>query len=219
MKAVMIVITAVMAGFLMLPGGLDAKELSGNEGAVMDMFERFNELETEFRDSKWEEAEKKVSEIEAEYIGLVGTLKGTVDAKLLQKFSFLMGSFKKRLAKKSPEEMEEPYMELQNLFVDMMEQLNYPYPPVLMLYSIYVDEAFEYLEKNNFHQIAEEMEEIEFFEGRAIAEVKKAKKNDRKLKQFIKLSEKTNKIAEKKNRGAIERNLKEMKSLITSYLK
>jgi len=220
MKAVMITILVVMAGFLMLPGGLNAKEMSGKEAAVMDMFEEFYELESEFREEKWEEAEQVVAKIEQEYLNLVGTLKGTVDAKLLQKFSFLMGSFKKRLAKRNAEDMEDPYMELQGLFVDMMEQMDYPNPPVLIIYGLYVDEALEFMEKNNFHQVAEEMEEIEFFEDRAIAEAKGANMNDRKLKQFIELAEETNELAEKKKgRETIEKNLKEMKSLISSYLK
>lgn len=220
MRTAMLVITAALAGILMMPGGLPAKDLSGNEAAVLEMFENFNELETHFRNSKWEEAEKTVAKVESDYMGLVGKLKGTVDAKTLQKFSFLMGGFKKTMSRRHAEDMEKPYMRIQNLFVDIMEQLDYPNPPALMILDLYIEEAIEFLEKGDFHQIAEEMEEVEFFKKRALAEATEHKMDVKKLKELFELGEEINELAEKnKGKAKIEKMLEEMDSIMHQYMK
>lgn len=219
MRTAMLVVTVALAGILMVPGCLLAKDLSGNEAAVMEMFDNFNELEAQFRNGRWDEAEKIVDKVEADYMGLVGKLKGTVDAKTLQKFSFLMGGFKKTMSRKHAEDMEKPYMQIQTLFVDMMEQLDYPDPPVLMIISLYIKEAVEFLEKGDLHQVAEEMEEIEFFEDRAMDEAKDHNMDVKKLKELFELGEEINELAEKNaSKSKIGEMLEEMDSIMHQYV-
>lgn len=219
MRTAIVVVVVALAGVFMMQGSPLAKELSGNEAAVMEMFENFNGLETAFRSGKWEEAEKTVGKIESDYMGLVGKLKGTVDAKTLQKFGFLMGGFKKTLSRKNAEDLEKSYMEIQTLFIDMMEQLDYPNPPALMVIGLYIEEAQEFLESNDLHQVAEEMEEIEFFEDRAADEAKEHKMSVKNLKKVAKLGEEVNELAEKnRDKAKIEQMLKEMDSLMRPYL-
>jgi hypothetical protein len=219
MRISILVITVALAGILMIPGSAMAKELSGNEAAVMEMFENFNELETHFRNSKWEEAEKVVTKVESDYLGLVGKLKGTVDGKTLQKFSFLMSGFKKTMSRKHAEDMEKPYMKIQNLFVDMMEQLDYPSPPVLIIIDLFIEETEEFLEEGDLHQVAEEMEEIEFFEDRAIDEAREHKMDVKNLKELFELGEEINELAEdNKGKDKIAKMLEEMDSIMHQYL-
>jgi hypothetical protein len=185
---------------------------------LMEMFENFNELEEEFRENKWDEAQEIIVEIEKDYKSMINELKGKTDAKLIHKFGFVIGNFKKTLAKKDPEELEKPYMMLQDLFLDLMESFDYPHAPVLNVLNRWVDESKEYLESDNYHSIEEEMEEIEHFKERALKQVQGGNES---LKDFFEKAEKATQLAEgeEKNKEKLEETLKSMDSILRGLMK
>jgi hypothetical protein len=186
---------------LLVPGfSLAAKPQPVEE--LMGMFTTFNELETHIRSNQWDKAQAVLKEVEGDYGRVVEKLKPHVDDKLLHKFGFLMKTLEKRMAMKDPEKTEHPYMNLQAMFIDIMDNFDYPRPPVLLIISLYVDESKEYLERDEYYSISEEMEEIEHFRKRAIGSAKAAGMDTAKLKEFFELGERVQGLAGKKDRKA-----------------
>ena len=185
---------------------------------LMHMFDTFNELEEEFRENNWDEAMEIVVKIEKEYKSLINDLKGKTDPKLIHKFGFVIGNFKKTLAKKDPEAIEKPYMMIQDLFLDIIDAFDYPHPPVLNVLNRWVDESKEYLESDNYRDVAEEMEEIEHHKDRALKTVK----GDHDLvMDFFEQAEKAQQLAEaeQKDKEKLEATLKRMDSIVLKLMK
>ena len=204
--------------FLLVPVAASASQRPEPVKGLMEMFETFNNLEEEFRENKWEEAEEIVSEIESDYKALVNDLKGNVDSKLVHKFGFLIGSFKKQLAKKDLEILEKPYMNIQDLFMDIMGYFDYPNPPVFIIIKMYLEESGEYLEDGKYQHIKEEMEEIAHFRERAIKDAKTAGKDLKTVEELFELTEKIEEMTEKKDRKGLEKAIANVSSIIKGLI-
>jgi hypothetical protein len=202
-----ILILLIIPAFLIVPAVGSAAAKPRPVKGLMEMFDTFNGLEEEFREENWEEAEEIATKIESDYKTLVNDLKGTVDGKLVHKFGFLIGSFKKQLEKKDAELLEKPYMNLQELFVDIMSYFDYPHPPVFVIINLYLNEAEEYLEKGMFKHVAEEMEEIHHFKDRAVADAKSYGKDSAKLEELFGLAEKVEDMSAKGDKEGLEKTL------------
>ena len=219
MKISVRAIIIFMLAVLIAPSCVSAAELSGNEAVVMEMFESFNELEAEFRSGKWDEAKKEFKEVEATYKKVLRKLRGQVGSKLFQATSSALKDVEAGMGKKDSEALEEPYMKVQGHFIDIMEQLDYPSPPVLIIIDMYIDEAQEFLEKGDLNQVAEEMEEVEHFKYRALSEATSAGMDAKKLENMFELAEDVNKMAVKgKRKSSIDKKLKKMESIIGQYV-
>lgn len=186
---------------------------------LMGMFENFNVLEEQFRDGQWDKAIEKVSTIESDYKAMVPKLKGTVSGETIQKFSFLIGGFKKKLAEKESEGLEKPFVNLQSLFLDIMDHYAYPSPPVLLIISRYVGEAKESLEKGNFADVGEEMEEIASFQKRTITAMQENAMDIAKGNALFEHAEKVEQAAKAGNKEESEKLLAEMESEVGALVK
>lgn len=215
-SAMIIMVIAV----LFVPTLVSAEDLTGNEAVVMDMFESFYELEAEFRSGRWSEALKEFDEVEATYRKVIDALRGRIGSNLLQETSADLKEVRSMLKKKDAEAVEVPYMKVQDNFMNIMEQMDYPSPPVLIVISLYTDEAIEFLEKGQLNQVADEMEEIEHFRSRALDRAAAAGMDSTKLEPLFEMAEDVNKIAEKgRDKALIETKLKEMKAIMGQYVK
>jgi len=204
---------------LMLMCGTALAEKPKPVKELVGIFDNFNDLETQIRAEKWDEAQRALKDIEIEYKRIIGKLKGTVDDKLLHKFSFHIGSFRKKMESKDPEEVEKPYMNMQEMFVDIMDYYDYPYPPVLQIVELYIEEAKEFLEKNNYRGVEEEMEEIDHFKKRSMKAAADAGLNTRKLGEMFELGEDIEGLAKKKDKERIGSTLDQMGSILASMRK
>ena len=185
---------------------------------VMKMFNNFNELEESFRDGEWGEANETVTKIESDYKKLVGELKGVVDGKTLQKFGFLIGSFKKQLASKDKEAVEKPFINLQTMFIDIMDHYNYENPPVLIIIARYVGEAEEALEKGEVDDAGEEMEEISGFKTRAVNAFTEKGLSKAEIDEFFEMVEQTEELAEKNDKEGVEAQLEKLEKIVAPYM-
>lgn len=184
---------------------------------VMEMFNNFNELEESFRGDKWDEAIATVQKIENDYKSLVKDLKGTVDGKTIQKFGFLIGSFKKSLESKDQESIEKPFVNLQTMFIDVMNYYDYPAPPVLIILARYIDEAKEALEKGDIDDAGEEMEEIGGFKDRTIAALTDKGVSPGETNNFFEMVEQGKSLAEKKDKAGFEAVLEKLATFLAPY--
>ena len=171
---------------------------------VMAMFNNFNELEEGFRSGEWDKATATVSKIEADYKNLVQDLKGTIDGKIIQKFGFLIGSFKKHLESKDSETVEKPFLNLQSMFIDIMDHYDYPSPPVLIIVARYIDEANEALEKNDLGDAGEELEEIGGFKDRVVKAFTEKGLSKTNIDEFFEMVEQGEGIAEKNDQAGMK---------------
>lgn len=186
---------------------------------LMDMFTNFNMLEEQFRSDKWDEADTTVKKIDDDYRLLVPDLKGKVEAKQIQKFGFLIKSLKKSIEGRNAETLEKPYMNLQSLFLDLMENFAYTTPPSLIIADLYIEEAMEALEDKHYSFVSEEMEELEDLKSR-ITETLTAQGAAPAVSQdFFELAETMEGLISQKNYEEIENNLKKMKELLKPYIK
>jgi len=210
----------VLLAVLIAPPCVSAVELTGNEAVVVEMFESFYELESEFRSGNWEEAREEFKKVEATYKKVLKTLRGQVGSKLFRETSSALKEFRAMMDKKDAEALEVPYMKVQNHFMDIMEQLDYPSPPVLIIIDMYIEEAKEFLGKDELNQVAEEMEEIEHFKYRALDKARAAGMDAKKLEPLFELAEDVNRLADKgKKKSDISRKLKQMEGIISGYVK
>jgi len=216
--SVCVTIILVLA-VLIAPPYASAVELTGNEAVVLEMFESFYELESEFRSGKWDEAAMEFNDVEATYIKIIRKLRGQVGSKLFQATSSTLKEVKTGIGKKDAEAVEGPYMKVQGYFIDIMEQLDYPSPPVLIIIDNYIEEAQEFLEKGDLNQVAEEMEEVEHFKYRALDKTAAAGMDAKKLEPLFEMAEDVKKMAVKgKSKSVISKRLKSMESLLGGYV-
>lgn len=183
---------------------------------LMGIFNHFNELETHIRNNQWDQAQAVLKEVGSDYDKIVEKLKPHVDGKLLHKFDFLMKKLEMRMSLKDPEKTEQPYMNLQEMFIDIMDNFDYPRPPVLLIMALYVKESQEYLKRDVYHSISEEMEEIEHFRKRAIGSAKASGMDTAKLKEFFELGESVQGLAAKKDKKAAGETLDKMSGILSS---
>jgi len=201
-------------GLVLLCAGLGLAKEKPVPG-VMEMFNNFNELEESFRKAKWDEAMTITKKVEADYLKLVPSLKNTVDAKTIQKFTFLIGSFKKKIEEKDSEAIEKHFVNLQSLFLDIMDLYAYDKPPALLIAARYVGEAAEALEKADFDDVGDEMDEIMGFKDR----ITKALTGMGGAPQaFFDLVEKVEKKAKAKDKEGSEAALAELKAFLQPYV-
>lgn len=208
----LLALSLALAG--VLPAGAKEKPLP----RVMAMFENFNELEENFRSGHWEEAMTVVKKVEADYKILVGEVKGTVEEKTIQKFGFLIASVKKGLGGKNGEELEKPYVNLQTLFLDIMELYDYESPPVLIIVSRYLNEAQEALEKGEFAAAAGELGEIRGFKARSAKAILGKGGSEAEVKALEELAASVEAKAKAKDKPGAEEGLGQMKSMIGKYV-
>ena len=219
MRIIIYVLSVLVMGLMMMPMSVQAEDLSGNEAAIMDMFGNFAELETDFRNNEWDNAQKTVYKVQRDYSQMVKSLKGHVDEKLLKDFATRLREFKTQMRQKDADVLEDAYMNIQDLFIDIMEELDYPSPPVLIIIDLYVDESSEYLEKGEVHQVAEEMEEIEYHMKRALEEAKNRKLDTGKLEQLLEICEEVARMCESgKSNAKIDNKLQKMASIMKHYV-
>lgn len=214
-----IVMLLAISTLLIMPAMVSATTKPKPVKGLMEMFETFNGLEEEFRENNWEEAEEVVSKIESDYKALVSQLKGKVDSKLVHKFGFLIGSFKKQLAKKDAELLDKPYMNIQELFLDIMSYFDYPNPPVFIIMNLYLEESEEYFEKGMYKHVAEEMEEIVHFRKRAMSDAQSVGKDLAKLEELFELAEKVEEMSEKSDKESIEKVLNTASHIMKGLIK
>jgi len=183
---------------------------------LLEMFNEFNELEDAFRENEWDEALKAIKKIEEKYKEMIPKLKSDVDEKVLHKFSFILGSFKKASQKKDSEEVEKPFVMLQKLFIEIMGNYDYPSPPGMIVMNLWINEAKEYLEKGNMKGVEEEMEEID--ELKETIEASLNQDQAEKLEELCEIAEKIEKLADDKDAEAIEKALSEMKGIVGQFI-
>ena len=80
----------------------------------------------------------------------------------------------KAMADKEDEEYEAPAHAMMDVVLNLMEQMNYPSPPVFVIMKRQVEESLELLEEGDFEAIEEEMEEIVNLRKEARESAKKA---------------------------------------------
>ena len=185
---------------------------------LMDMFENLNELEEAFRANKWNEADKVVKIIMRDYKNMLSELKGSTDPNLINRFGTVLGEFRRTLALKDPEMLEEPFMNIQDLFLDIMDSFDYPHPPVLKILSRWLNESKEYLEADQYDYIADELGEIGHFKDRVLRSVSGGQDL---VTTFFEQAEKARQNAEAGAKGKedLEKTLRDMESLIQRLMK
>lgn len=215
-KTVRIVVALVMFGCTFMLSNTafaKAKPVPG----IMGMFTNFNELEESFRGDDWAAAMSTVKKIEKDYKVLVKDLKGTVDGKTIQKFGFLIGSFKKHLSTKDQEAVEKPFLNLQTMFIDIMDNYDYEAPPVLIIVARYIDEAKEALEKNAIDDVGEEMEEIGGFKDRVVKAFTEKGMGKEKIDAFFEMVEQGDELAKNEDKAGLEALLEKLAGVMAPY--
>lgn len=209
-------LTVLLIGFILILPSLAAAKAEPVPG-VMEMFNNFNELEESFRSGEWEEAAAKVEKIEQDYKNLVKDLKGAVDGKTIQKFGFLIGSFKNSLASKDKESVEKPFVNLQSMFIEIMDNYDYPAPPVLIILARYLEEAKEAVEKGNLSEAGEELEEISEFKDRASKAFSAQGVSSDQIAEFFEMIEQGERLATNKDTAGMTALLAKLTPALAPY--
>lgn len=129
------------------------------------IFNSFNDLETKYRSEKWDESLLALVKVDSDYKAIAVTLQPVVDAEANQEFSRLLATLQKKLARKDAEGAEEPYIEMQKFFLDIMGRYDYPLSPALMVATRYIKKARAELAQGDMKEVAGEMEEIAELQG------------------------------------------------------
>lgn len=160
MKKIKIEIVLLMAllGLCLGLNPAEAKEKPPPE--LYRIFNSFNDLETKIRKERWEESMIALVKIDSEFQKILGLLESQTGLLINKKFHLTQDRLLAFLVKKDAEGSDEPYMQMQKIFLDIMSRYDYPLSPALMVATRYVKEAKAGLKRGDLQEVVEEMEEI-----------------------------------------------------------
>lgn len=185
---------------------------------IFQMFDAFNDLESEFRSEEWEAAEQTILGIQAYYSRLSHELKKGIDNKTVHKFGFLITRLKNKIETRELEAVDDTYMKLQSLFLEIMDQYDYPVPPAIIIYNRYIDEALEGLARGDFLEAAEEMKELVELRDHGDKALEQKAVSTAERNTFFATIENAEKAARDKNPLATKEHLQKLKLFINNYL-
>ena len=215
MKIFRILLTLFVALTLSTPGVASSK--SKPLPGLMDMFTNFLNLEEQYRSNEWNEATGVVSKIEGDYLSLVGSMKGTVDTKLIQKFGFLIKNLKSKLAAKDLDGTEQSTQLLMDLFFQMMDFYDYPNPPALIVMDRYLHEAHEESEEGHLEHTVEGMEQFLAMQGVLTKGFAEKGLSEHDINEFFALVAEIKTQAENGNKEEVLSKLDKIDSIIGQF--
>lgn len=185
---------------------------------VLQMFDAFNQLEGQFRKDQWEESRQTILYIQTYYSRLAQELKASIDNRTVHRFGFLINRLKTKVENGEQEAAQETYMQLQSHFLEIMEQYEYPAPPAIMIYSRYLEEAINGLEKGDFHEAAEEMAEILALRAHGRKALEQKAVAAAEISTFFATVERAEQAAREENLLEAKESLQQLRALINNYL-
>jgi len=185
---------------------------------IYKMFDAFNKLETELRDDRWDDSINTINYIQNYYGNLSKILKVTVNEKIVNKFGFHISSLKSKVRGRNLEGIETDYMEMQRLFIDIMDHYEYQVPPAIIILGRYLDEAKEGLEEKEFSETVEEMKEIAGLRSKVERAFSELGLSADTIDNFFNTVTKVEKAANEKNEIEARTGLQELENILYPFI-
>jgi hypothetical protein len=212
MKKIALLIVVLNCSFLLLfnsfAAAADSKEMIG------EIFETKEQVERSVRSGKWSRADRSITILIKQMKELVTTLQLSDADKYLKQIDLVGAGMHKAVADRDDEAYEAPAHAMMNVVLNVMEQMNYPSPPVFVIMKRQVEESLELLEEGDFEAIEEEMEEIVNLRKEARKSAKKAGINPDKVNVLLDLAWDVSMDSESKNVASAQKRLERMKKIL-----
>ena len=148
--------TVILAiGLLVVPCNFVLAEKYSPNEKIDEVIEEMGELEENFEENKWGEAQESAEKIENEIKEIVARIQ-TDDLDI----QGAAENLKKAVAGKNSEETELAYITFQKRFFSLLNDFDYEVHPVLSILEQYIiDEAGEAAEKNDIDEVISDIRE------------------------------------------------------------
>ena len=212
MKKIILLVFVLNCSLLLLHNSFAAA--SKHKEMVDEIFETKVQIEKSVRSGKWSKADRSIAILEKQMKGLVTALQLDNADKYLSQIDLVTTGMHQAVADKEEEEYEAPAHAMTTVQLRLMEQMDYPSPPVFIIMAWQVGESMELLEEGNFEAIEEEMEEIVNLRKEARESAKKAGINPDKINVFLDLAWDVSSACDSKNIASAQKRLERMKKIL-----
>jgi hypothetical protein len=124
------------------------------------IFDIFFKVEDDFESGNWNAALKATYKVDSTFRKMLPELNKQVLNALLEDFSAALSNLRHSLKNKDMRGAEEKFVEIESLFLTIMDNYEYKISPTMLLIDKYISVAEQALRKKNFGWVAEEMTEI-----------------------------------------------------------
>ena len=212
MKKIALLILVLNCSFLLLfnsfVAAAESKEMIG------EIFETKEIIERSVRSWNWSEADISITTLTKQMKELVAALQLSDANKYYSQIDVVAAGMHNAVKDMVCEDYESFARSMTNVQLKLMEQMNYPVPPVFVIMGWQVGESLELLEEGNFESIEEEMEEIVNLRKEARESAKKAGINPDMVNALLDLAWDVSMDSESRNTASAQKRLERMKKIL-----